>query len=104
MNIQKKTTFRASQYNHVTDSYEKKKLLQRWCQIGIHLVQRDLYSAFLLMNSEPNLQQTNRDLCHKTFTTFLALHNQHIEDLRQVKKTFPLSMGIQNQVGVFLRR
>ncbi|MGE8034632.1 hypothetical protein [Lysinibacillus sp. NPDC093692] len=63
-------TFRASQYNHVTDSYEKKKLLQRWCQIGIHLVQRDLYSAFLLMNSEPNLQQTNRDLCHKTFTTF----------------------------------
>ncbi len=87
--------FRASQYNHVTDSYEKKKLHQRWCQIGSHLVQRDLYSAFLLMNSEPNLQQTNRDLCNKTFNTFLALHNQHIEGLRQVKKTFPLSMGIK---------
>ncbi|MDM5247219.1 hypothetical protein [Lysinibacillus sp. G4S2] len=88
-------TFRASQYNHVTDRYEKKKLHQRWSQIGSHLVQRDLYSAFLLMNSEPNLQQTNQDLCNKTFTTFLELHNQHIEDLKQVKKTFPLSMGIK---------
>ncbi|QQP14124.1 hypothetical protein FJQ98_08930 [Lysinibacillus agricola] len=88
-------TFRASQYNHVTDRYEKKKLHQRWSQIGSHLVQRDLYSAFLLMNSDPNLQQPNQDLCNKTFTTFLELHNQHIEDLKQVKKTFPLSMGIQ---------
>jgi len=88
-------TFRASQYNHVTHSYEKKKLYQRWSQIGSHLVQRDLYSAFLLMNSDPNLQQTNQDLCNKTFPTFLELHNQHIEDLKQVKKTFPPSMGIK---------
>ncbi|MGE7949040.1 hypothetical protein [Lysinibacillus sp. NPDC093688] len=88
-------TFRASQYNHVTDSYEKKKLHQRWSQIGSHLVQRDLYSAFLLMNSDTNLQQTDQDLCNKTFITFLELHNQHIEDLKQVKKTFPLNMGIK---------
>ncbi|MGE8005533.1 hypothetical protein [Lysinibacillus sp. NPDC093216] len=87
----------ASQYNHVTDRYEKKKLYQRWSQIGSHPVQRDLYSAFLLMNSDPNLQQTNQDLCKKTFPTFLELHNQHIEDLKQVKKTFPPSMGI-NQI------
>ncbi|MFC9540707.1 hypothetical protein ACFTQ7_12565 [Lysinibacillus sp. NPDC056959] len=88
-------TFKASQYNHVTDRYEKKKLHQRWSQIGSHLVQRDLYSAFLLMNSDTNLQQTDPDLCNKTFTTFLKLHNQHIEDLKPVKKTFPLSLGIK---------
>lgn len=28
-------TFRASQYNHVTNSYEKKKLHQRWSQLEI---------------------------------------------------------------------
>ncbi|KEK26023.1 hypothetical protein [Bacillus gaemokensis] len=88
-------TFRASQYNHIENSYEKKKLHQRWSQIGNHLVQRDLYSAFLLMNSDVDLQQTNRELCNKTFATFLRLHNQHIEELRQIKKTIPLSMGIK---------
>ncbi len=50
-------TFKASQYNHATDSYKKKKLHQRWTSIENHLVQRDLYSAFLLMNSEENLQR-----------------------------------------------
>ncbi|MCU5279864.1 hypothetical protein [Bacillus thuringiensis] len=88
-------TFKASQYNHVTNSYEKKKLHQRWSQIGTHLVQRDLYSAFLLMNSETNLQQTNRELCNKTFTDFLKLHNQHIEELQQTTKILPLSMGMK---------
>ncbi|WP_242289136.1 MULTISPECIES: transposase [unclassified Bacillus cereus group] len=87
-------TFRASQYNHVTNSYEKKKLHQRWSQIGNHLVQRDLYSAFLLMNSDVNLKQTNQNCCIQTFDTFLKLHNQHIEELQQTKKKYPLSMGI----------
>ncbi|SKB39195.1 hypothetical protein SAMN06295926_102123 [Lysinibacillus sp. AC-3] len=57
-------TFRASQYSHVTGRYEKKKLHQRWSQIGSHLVHRDLYSAFLLMNSDTSLQNTNQDLCN----------------------------------------
>ncbi|PGB51512.1 hypothetical protein [Bacillus anthracis] len=87
-------TFRASQYNHVTNSYEKKKLHQRWSQIGNHLVQRDLYSAFLLMNSDVNLKQTNQNRCIQTFDIFLKLHHQHIESLQQTKKKYPLSMGI----------
>ncbi|HGA1022332.1 TPA: hypothetical protein ACIQN7_002669 [Bacillus cereus] len=88
-------TFRASQYNHVSNSYEKKKLHQRWSQIGNHLVQRDLYSAFLLMNSDETLKQTNQERCIETFDTFLILHNQHIEALQQTKKKYPLSMGIK---------
>ena len=88
-------TFKASQYNHVTDSYQKKKLHQRWTWIGNHLVQRDLYSAFLLMNSEMNLQQTNRELCYQTFRRFVALHNQQIERLKQKKEQLPSSIGIK---------
>ena len=88
-------TFKASQYNHITDSYKKKKLHQRWTTIGNHLVQRDLYSAFLLMNSETNLQQTNRELCNQTFHPFLALHNQQIEALKQMKEERPSSIGIK---------
>ncbi|MEC3597935.1 hypothetical protein P9147_21360 [Bacillus thuringiensis] len=87
-------TFRASQYNYVTNSYEKKKLHQRWSQIGNHLVQRDLYSAFLLMNSDVNLKQTNQNRCIQTFNSFLKLHHQHIESLQQTNKKYPLSMGI----------
>ncbi|MCQ6277592.1 hypothetical protein JMM81_22320 [Bacillus sp. V3B] len=88
-------TFKASQYNHITDSYKKKKLHQRWTTIGNHLVQRDLYSAFLLMNSETNLQQTNRESCNQTFHPFLALHNQQIEALKKMKEQLPSSIGIK---------
>ncbi len=88
-------TFKASQYNHVTDSYQKKKLHQRWTWIGKHLVQRDLYSAFLLMNSEMNVQQTNRELCFQTFQRFVALHNQEMERLKQNKEKLPSSIGIK---------
>lgn len=88
-------TFKASQYNHITDSYKKKKLHQRWTTIGNHLVQRDLYSAFLLMNSEANLQQTNRESCNQTFHSFLTLHNQQIEALKQMKEQRPSSIGIK---------
>ncbi|MGE8079832.1 hypothetical protein [Peribacillus loiseleuriae] len=88
-------TFKASQYNHVTDSYQKKKLHQRWTWSGNHLVQRDLYSAFLLMNSEMNVQQTNRELCFQTFQRFVALHNQEMERLKQNKENLPSSTGIK---------
>ena len=88
-------TFKASQYNHITDSYKKKKLHQRWTTIGNHLVQRDLYSAFLLMNSETNLQKANRESCNQTFHPFLALHNQQIEALKQMKEQLPSSIGIK---------
>ena len=44
-------SFRASQYNHVTDDYVRKKLSCRGSFVGSRYVQRDLYSAFLLKNS-----------------------------------------------------
>ena len=47
------------------------------------------------MNSETNLQQTNRELCNQTFHLFLALHNQQIEALKQMKEERPGSIGIK---------
>ena len=44
--------FKASQYNHVTDAYEKIPLSQREKEIGNRKVQRDLYSAFLIRNAD----------------------------------------------------
>ena len=47
------------------------------------------------MNSETNLQQTNRESCNQTFHPFLALHNQQIEELKQMKEERLSSIGIK---------
>ena len=95
-------TFRASQYNHVTDEYVKKKLGNRSVQIGSHKVQRDLYSAFLLMNSDVELQHTDRQLCMDTFHNFKELHNRYMNQLVSQHKSgvaFPSCMGIKDFVA-----
>ncbi|WP_231687883.1 transposase [Bacillus sp. FJAT-27251] len=46
---------KASQYNHFTNTYHKKSLHQRWNDFGFCRIQRDLYSAFLLMNCKDSL-------------------------------------------------
>lgn len=41
---------RASQFNHLDGTYKKKKLSERWNSFNGIRVQRDMYSAFLIMN------------------------------------------------------
>ncbi len=65
--------FRASQYDHVTDEYVKHRLSERDKLIGGHKVQRDLYSAFLLKNSNMKLDKPDRDKCIYGFEKFLKL-------------------------------
>lgn len=74
-------SFRASQYDHTTDGYEKKHLSRRHNIIRGRWVQRDLYSAFLLMNSAGDLTHADRSLCIKGYDTFLANHDRCIADL-----------------------
>ena len=74
-------TFKASQYNHIEDTYIPKKLYDRSTIIDNNWIQRDLYSAFLLMNSKKDLLTTDRDKCLKTFNTFLILHNNLISEI-----------------------
>ena len=87
-------TFRASQYNHVTDDYVKKRLSRRYNTINDRWVQRDLYSAFLLMNSADDLQCTDRSLCTDTYDTFLANHDRCIDGLINSNHKLLGSFGI----------
>jgi len=92
--LNKVNTFliKASQYNHITDTYEKKKLHQRWNDFGFCMIQRDLYSAFLLMNCKENLEEIDKDRCAQNFELFRTLHDLEVQRLK-LKKT-PISMGI----------
>lgn len=83
---------KASQYNHIDKTCNKKKLSQRWNELNGVKVQRDLYSAFLLMNVNNDLKNINNDKCNRRFDRFLELHNEEIQRLSLNKNLS--SMGI----------
>ncbi len=88
---------RASQYNHLSKNYHKKKLSERWNDFGNGLkVQRDLYSAFLIMNTNETCDGFEQSKCEERFETFLKMHDKEIERLRQFKQfhILPNCMGI----------
>lgn len=76
---------KASQYNHYTGEYKKKSLSQRWNVINGERVQRDLYSAYLIMNINEDLETFNNEECEKRFEKFLEMHNKEIERLTGFK-------------------
>ena len=86
--------FKASQYDHVTDEYHKKKLSQRYALIDGEPVQRDLYSAFLLMNSESDLTHADRELCFQEYDNFKKNHDVYINELKNKDTKFPTSFGL----------
>ncbi|MCB2292620.1 transposase, partial [Clostridium algoriphilum] len=69
---------KASQYNHIENKYIKKGLSERWNDFGEFKVQRDCYSAFLIMNVKSNLKEIDRELCFKEFDNFKMLHDKEI--------------------------
>ena len=85
------TTFKASQFNHVTGEYTKKELSERWNVIENERIQRDLYSAFLLMNSQQDLFHTDIERCHQTYETFKDHHQRCLEELATNKEITLLS-------------
>ena len=87
--------FKASQYDHVTDTYTKKKLTKRHHWADRDWVQRDLYSAFLLMNSDQSLEHADRDLCILHYPSFKKLHDQCIEEIIASDKHIPASFGFR---------
>lgn len=86
-------TAKASQYNHETDDYEKKKLYQRWSEVGNFTVQRDLYSAFLIKNIDDSLEKIDKTLCDTTFENFIANHDLEMQRLKLIMPSIS-SMGI----------
>lgn len=87
-------SFKASQYNHFTDECVKKDLSERWNEFENGRIQRDLYSAFLIMNSEVNLKNTDRNLCFKNWNRFNELHDLEIARIENCESKIISSMGI----------
>ena len=86
-------TFKASQYNHIDNTYVPKKLYERSTIIDGIWIQRDLYSSFLLMNSKNDLLTTDRDKCINTFNIFLELHNKLITEIMESGISRPSCFG-----------
>jgi hypothetical protein len=79
-------TFKASQYNHIFDDFRKKSLNQRYVVLLDDnfeeiIVQRDLYSAFLIANSNKERTLADRSKCLKNFKTFYKNHNKCLEKI-----------------------
>ena len=72
---------KASQFNHFDGTYNKKKLSQRWNDFNGVKVQRDMYSAFLIMNVADDLKSFDIDKCNERFENFYRLHNLEVERL-----------------------
>ena len=78
---------KASQYNHIEDTYIKKELNERWNDFEEFKIQRDLYSSFLIMNVNNDLETINRNLCFEKFNEFKVLHDIEVERLRNTQLT-----------------
>ena len=73
---------KASQFNHVTGECIKKELKERWNIINDHKVQRDLYSAFLLENTNEDLKALNMERINQRYEGFLELHDREILNIK----------------------
>ena len=72
---------KASQFNHFDETYTKKSLSQRWNDFNGLKIQRDMYSAFLIMNINNDLKSFNINKCNKRFENFYRLHNIEVDRL-----------------------
>ncbi len=84
------TKVKASQYEHDKDTYVKYKLSERTKIIDENLVQRDLYSAYIIKNVE-DLNKINKTKCKENFKVFLNNQEQEfkrIKDLNIKNKNF----------------
>lgn len=72
--------YKASKYNHVTRDTVDCKLSDRVKYIGNSLVQRDLYSSFLLYN-HLDLETIDFDKCDALFNDFLIKQEKVIEKI-----------------------
>lgn len=75
-------SFKASQYDHISDTYRKVSLSSRSKTVGGQYVQRDLYSAYLLKNSKDTLECADREKCIEGFESFIGMQNEMIEKMK----------------------
>ena len=57
-------------------------------------MQRDLYSAFLLMNADASLEKPDETRCDLNYITFKKLHDREIARLRESEDKKLSSFGV----------
>lgn len=87
-----KWEYRASQYDHETDTYTKTQLSQRFKAIGGKKVQRDLYSAFLL-SCRRHSKKPNRKKCKELFPHFIEMQDLLIHQMKANGISRPACFG-----------
>ncbi|WML43460.1 transposase [Neobacillus sp. PS3-40] len=85
---------KASQFEHFTQTCVKKKLSKRWNHFEQGDVQRDLYSAFLIMNTKDNLREVDVGRANETWNNFFRKHEQEIERMKHLNKKQLSSIGL----------
>lgn len=85
---------KASQFDHTDESYTKKKLSERMARLHSgEVVQRDLYSAFLLEHIDIESLQYNMETLNSAFPAFLEMHENTKRRLQAVGSSLPASIG-----------
>lgn len=85
---------KASQFDHTDESYTKKKLSERMARLRSgDIVQRDLYSAFLLEHIDTESLQYNMEALNSAFPAFLEMHENTKQRLQAVGSSLPASIG-----------
>lgn len=70
---------KASQFNHFDGTYHKKLLSQRWNDFDGVKIQRDMYSAYLIMNIATDLETFDIEKCKSRFDNFKRLHDIEVQ-------------------------
>lgn len=83
---------KASQFNHFDGTYHKKTLSQRWNDFNGIKIQRDLYSAFLIMNTASDLKSFDINKCNERFENFYKLHNKEVKRLTGYKNLISIAI------------
>lgn len=95
-NVIKVSTFetKASQFDHTDESYTKKKLSERMTHLSSgEVVQRDLYSAFLLEYIDTESLEYDTKSLNSAFPAFLVMHENTKKRLQKDKSYLPASVG-----------
>ena len=87
--------YRASQYDHTSDSYIPKKLSQRMYHLADGTkVQRDWYSSYLLYCINKTYTQINKLKCRSNFATMYQKEKNMIEEIIRSRKKI-MNSGIR---------
>ena len=95
-NVIKISTFetKASQFDHTDESYTKKKLSERMAYLSSgEVVQRDLYSAFLLAHIDTESLEYDIKALKAAFPAFLMMHENTKKRLQKAESYLPASVG-----------